>query len=69
MRDFTFNIASNDFIRITGYLVRKSDIARLEKDSSRYNSTVLGAGSEKNQGVTKRNLKRVMSHEQTPRLS
>ena len=69
MRDFTFNIASNDFIRITGYLVRKSDIAQLEKESSRYNSTVLGAGSEKNQGMTKRNLKRVMSHEQTPRLS
>ena len=68
MRDFTFNLASNDFIRITGYLVRKSDVVRLEKESSRYNSTVLGAGSEKNQGVTKRNLKRVMSHEQTPRL-
>ncbi len=27
MRDFTFNLDSNDFIRITGYLVRKSDLA------------------------------------------
>ena len=29
MRDFTFNLDSNDFVRITGYLVRKSDLARL----------------------------------------
>lgn len=28
LRDFTFNLDSNDFIRITGYLVRKSDLAR-----------------------------------------
>ena len=29
MRDVTFNLDSNDFIRITGYLVRKSDLADL----------------------------------------
>ena len=28
MRDFTFNLDSNDFIRITGYLVRKSDLVK-----------------------------------------
>ena len=29
MRDFTFNLDSNEFVRITGYLVRKSDLAAI----------------------------------------
>ena len=45
MRDVTFNLDSNDFIRITGYLVRKSDLAKLEADGARHGSTFLGAGS------------------------
>ena len=32
MRDFTFNLDGNEFIRITGYLVRKSDLAAIESD-------------------------------------
>ncbi len=68
MRDFTFNLTSNDFIRVTGYLVRKSDVVEFEKRGSRYQSTVLGAGSVKNQGVEKRRVKRVLNHERNPRV-
>lgn len=61
MRDFTFNLDSNDFIRITGYLVRKSDLEKMPE--ARHSSTKLGAGSVTGSHVDKRNLKRVMSHE------
>jgi YjjI family glycine radical enzyme len=64
MRDFTFNLDSNDFIRITGYMVRKSDLAKLP--SARHGSTFLGAGAVENSHVTDRALKRVMSHESSP---
>jgi YjjI family glycine radical enzyme len=67
MRDFTFNLDSNDFIRITGYLVRKSDLAKLP--SARHGSTYLGAGSVADSHVDKRQVKRVMSHESSPRAS
>jgi hypothetical protein len=61
MRDFTFNLDSNDFVRITGYLVRKSDLAKLP--AARHSSTYLGAGSVENSHVQDRALKRVVSHE------
>lgn len=61
MRDFTFNLDSNDFVRITGYLVRKSDLAKLP--NARHSSTYLGAGSVENSHVQDRSLKRVVSHE------
>ena len=67
MRDFTFNLDSNDFIRITGYLVRKSDLAKMP--SARHSSTYLGAGSVAGSHVDQRNPKRVISHESSPRLS
>jgi len=67
MRDFTFNLDSNDFIRITGYLVRKSDLAKMP--SARHGSTYLGAGSVKDSHVDQRNVKRVMSAESSPRSS
>ncbi len=64
MRDFTFNLDSNDFIRITGYMVRKSDLAKLPQ--ARHSSTWLGAGSVDNSHVTERALKRVVAHESSP---
>lgn len=64
MRDFTFNLDSNDFIRITGYLVRKSDLAKLP--SARHGSTYLGAGSVADSHVDQRLVKRVMSVESSP---
>ena len=67
MRDFTFNLESNDFIRITGYLVRKSDLAKMP--SARHGSTYLGAGSVADSHVDQRNVKRVVSHESSPRSS
>ncbi|WP_238015159.1 YjjI family glycine radical enzyme [Dactylosporangium sp. AC04546] len=66
MRDFTFNLDSNDFIRITGYLVRKSDLARVES-GARHESTFLGAGSVAQSHVDRRAPKRVISHERNPR--
>ncbi len=63
MRDFTFNLDSNDFVRITGYLVRKSDLAKLATAGARHASTYLGAGSVANSHVTQRTPKRVMSVE------
>ncbi len=64
MRDFTFNLDSNDFIRITGYLVRKSDLLKLP--AARHSSTFLGAGAVAGSHVDQRKVKRVMSHESSP---
>jgi YjjI family glycine radical enzyme len=70
MRDVTFNLDSNDFIRITGYLVRKSDLATLEATgTARHGSDVLAAGSVANSHVTDRVAKRVISHESAPRAA
>ncbi len=63
MRDVTFNLDSNDFIRITGYLVRKSDLAKLEAEGARHSSTLLGAGSVAQSHVLDRTPKRVISGE------
>jgi YjjI family glycine radical enzyme len=62
LRDFTFNLDSNDFIRITGYLVRKSDLARIDH-GARHDSTFLGAGSVAQSHVDRRAPKRVVAHE------
>jgi YjjI family glycine radical enzyme len=67
MRDFTFNLDSNDFIRITGYLVRKSDLAALPEHGARHGSTFLGAGSVAQSHVDRRTPKRVISLESSPR--
>ncbi len=64
MRDFTFNLDSNGFIRITGYLVRKSDLLKLP--AARHSSTFLGAGAVAGSHVDARKVKRVMSHESSP---
>jgi len=67
MRDFTFNLDSNDFIRITGYLVRKSDLSKMP--SARHGSTYLGAGSVADSHVDQRLVKRVTSVESSPSTS
>jgi YjjI family glycine radical enzyme len=67
MRDFTFNLATNGFIRITGYLVRKCDVEQFDEMGGRHGSTVFGAGSVKNSHVTNRYVKRVLSRESSPR--
>jgi hypothetical protein len=67
MRDVTFNLDSNDFVRITGYLVRKSDLAKLNEHGARHGSTFLGAGSVQGSHVMQRTVKRVISLESAPR--
>ena len=67
MRDFTFNIDDNEFVRITGYLVRKSDLERFSEGPERHGSTVFAAGSVANSHVTQRKPKRVLIHERSPR--
>jgi len=63
LRDFTFNLDSNDFIRITGYLVRKSDLSRQAEHGARHGSDFLAAGSVANSHVPDRRPKRVISLE------
>lgn len=68
MRDFTFNLDSNEFVRITGYLVRKSDLAAVEADRQvRHTSDHLAAGSERAYHLTQRAVKRIGCHELDPR--
>jgi hypothetical protein len=62
MRDLTFNLDSNDFIRITGYLVRKSDLATIDH-GARHDSDFLAAGSVAQSHVDRRAPKRIVAHE------
>lgn len=62
MRDVTFNLDSNDFIRITGYLVRKSDLAKIER-GARHDSDFLAAGAVAQSGGHHRAPKRIVAHE------
>ncbi|HHF3219700.1 TPA: YjjI family glycine radical enzyme [Vibrio diabolicus] len=64
-REFTANVASNDLIRVTGYMVKLSDIAKYDAEGSRTNTTFLGAEAAKNTGILERSP-RVVSHEMTP---
>ncbi|WP_370737815.1 YjjI family glycine radical enzyme [Gilliamella mensalis] len=65
-REFTANISGNDLIRVTGYMVRLSDIAKYKKEGSRINTTFLGAeaadDTENNSYLCRKS--RVISHEQ-----
>lgn len=66
MRDYTFNLDSNEFIRITGYLVRKSDLVGIDDHGARHASDYLAATAEKNHTVTTRAIKRVTAVELAP---
>lgn len=59
MRMFTFNIADSEFIRITGYLVRRSDLELFKEEGSRYSSAVFASNSMYIQSVDERTNKRV----------
>ncbi|MFN8195747.1 MAG: YjjI family glycine radical enzyme [Nocardioidaceae bacterium] len=63
MRDFTFNLDDNEFIRITGYLVRKSDLVDIDTEGARHSSDYLAAGAERSFHLTQRAVKRVTSAE------
>ena len=54
-REFTVNVASNDLVRVTGYMVRLSDIRKFnEQQGSRTNTTVLGAEAAEVTGILDR---------------
>lgn len=62
-REFTANVASNDLVRVTGYMIRLSDVKRYnEEKGSRTNTTALGAEAAKMTGILARKP-RVVAHE------
>jgi YjjI family glycine radical enzyme len=68
MRDVTFEVANGEFVRITGYLVRRRDLeAASGEDEVRHSSTVLGRGSFEHAHLDDRVPQRVRSHERDPR--
>jgi YjjI family glycine radical enzyme len=65
-REFTANIASNDLVRVTGYMVRLSDIRKFKnEEGSRTNTTVLGVEAAAVTGILERKP-RVVAHELRP---
>ena len=64
-REFTANVASNDLIRVTGYMVKLSDIAKFDNQGSRSNTTFLAAEAAKNTGILDRKP-RVVALETSP---
>ncbi len=65
MREFTANVQSNDLVRVTGYMVKLSDIEAFKDNGSRVNTTWLGAEAAQNTGILNR-APRVISSEQFP---
>ncbi|MCY6383260.1 YjjI family glycine radical enzyme [Hoeflea prorocentri] len=54
-REFTANVDSNDLVRVTGYMVRLSDVARHnDNQGSRINTTGLGAEAANVTGILDR---------------
>ena len=62
-REFTANVGGNDLVRVTGYLVRLSDIEKYKKTGgSRTNTTVLAAEAADQTDILARKP-RVVAHE------
>ncbi len=62
LREFTANVASNDLVRVTGYMVKLSDIKAFNESGSRKNTTILGAEAAEKTGILERKP-RVISRE------
>ncbi len=68
-REFTANVASNDLVRVTGYMIRLSDIKKFnDQKGSRTNTTVLGAEAADLMKILERKP-RVVGHELAPSYS
>jgi YjjI family glycine radical enzyme len=68
MRDVTFEVANGEFVRVTGYLVRRSDLARIDDGAGvRHASSTLGAGSMVNAHLDQRTPQRIRSVERDAR--
>lgn len=68
MREFSANVSGNDLVRVTGYMVRLSDLEKYRADGSRTNTTWLGEEAARNTRILERQP-RVVSHEQQMRFS
>jgi glycine radical enzyme, YjjI family len=68
MREFSANVSGNDLVRVTGYMVRLSDLEKYRADGSRTNTTWLGEEAARNTRIMERQP-RVVSHEQQMRFS
>lgn len=68
MREFTANVSGNDLVRVTGYMVRLSDLEKFRAEGSRTNTTWLGEEAARNTHILERQS-RVVSHEQQMRFS
>lgn len=67
MREFTANVSGNDLVRVTGYMVRLSDLEKYRAEGSRTNTTWLGEEAARNTGILQRKP-RVVSNEQQMRF-
>lgn len=65
MREFTANVADTDLVRVTGYMIRKSDVARFTEQGSRLQTTALGAQASEVTAICQR-TPRVVAHEMYP---
>nr|WP_159466516.1 YjjI family glycine radical enzyme [Scandinavium goeteborgense] len=68
MREFSANVSGNDLVRVTGYMVRLSDLEKFREEGSRTNTTWLGEEAARNTRILERQP-RVISHEQQMRFS
>ena len=66
LRMFTANVANGELVRVTGYMVRRSDIKKLKEEGSRLNTTVFGAEAVEKCGIDNRNT-RLITDETLPR--
>ena len=64
MREFTANVADSDLVRVTGYMIRKSDVARFATEGSRQQTTCLGAEASELTAIRQR-APRVVGREAT----
>jgi len=65
-REFTANVASNDLVRVTGYMIRLSDVKKFQEcGGSRTNTTALGSEAADNTGILDRKP-RVVANELSP---
>ncbi|MEG0175672.1 MAG: YjjI family glycine radical enzyme [Aeromonas sp.] len=54
MREFSANVEDSDLVRVTGYMIRKSDVARFAAEGSRLQTTCLGAEASELTGIRQR---------------
>ncbi|MGI2097346.1 YjjI family glycine radical enzyme [Shewanella glacialipiscicola] len=64
-REFTANVSGSDLMRVTGYMVKRSDIEAFKQCGSRTNTTGLATEAAINTGILQRQA-RVIAHEQSP---